>query len=106
MHKRQRICPDGQLVHERIRDIIGSVKSNHSREKSPGAEGSGRERAHGTRWRGVDASGIDGGGVGLDTVSDGDEGDLFIRRKGALEEGLGKGGRAVMSEVNTDNEEP
>lgn len=102
MRKRQPICPDGQLVHQRIRDIIGSVKSNYSREKSPSAEGSGRERGDGTRWRGVDSGGIDGGGVGLHTVSNRDEGDLGGR---GVRRGVERGGEGG-DEVNTDDEEP
>lgn len=80
MHKRQRICPDSQLVNERIRNVIGSVKPNDGGEKSPSAESSGRERGYGTlSLHRIDSGGIDGGGVGLDAVSDGDEGDLRER---------------------------
>lgn len=64
------------MVYERIRDIVGGVKTNQSREKGPSAKCTGRERAHGTRWRGVDAGGVGSGEVGLKTIQRGDEGDL------------------------------
>lgn len=55
MSQRDSIRPQRQLVHQRIRDVVGSVQTNDGGEEGPGAKGSGRERVHGARGGGVDA---------------------------------------------------
>lgn len=76
MAKRDPIGPQRQLVHQRIRDIVGSVYTDDSGEEGPGAKGPRRERVHGTGGGGVDAGIISHSEIALKTIGSGNDGDL------------------------------
>lgn len=73
------IRPHGQLVEDRIGNIVGGIEPDHGGEEGPGAEGAGRERGDEVRGGGIDLYGVCGRQVGLNCVGDSDDGDLVGR---------------------------
>lgn len=80
MQPGDRIRRQGELVHQRVRDVVGGIAADDGGLQRPGAEGAGGEGGDG--GAGVDAGGVGGGEVGLDGVGDGEEGCLFGRGRG------------------------
>jgi hypothetical protein len=82
MPPRDRITPHRELVHRRVMDVVSGIQPYHRRQKRPGAKRSTREGRDMFRCRGrrVDRRGIVHARceverrVGLDTVTDGDNG--------------------------------
>lgn len=77
MRKRNAESPKRDFVHRRVVNVVCAVESDDRAERRPGAEGAGAERrdARG-RGAGVDLLRAGEGEVGLDTVAEGDDGDL------------------------------
>lgn len=77
MPKGEPVRPQRQLIHERIRDVVGRVPTHDGGEEGPGAKRAGRERVHRPRGRGVDAGSVGQRQVALQAVDGRNGGDLL-----------------------------
>lgn len=95
--QRDSVGPHGQVVRDRVVNVVGGSHANDSGQESPGAEHAARERASSDLAIAVELRGICGRAVGLQTVQGGDDGDLWW---GALDRGIWQGAVGKV-ELNT-----
>lgn len=101
MPKGEPVRPQRQLIHERIRDVVGRIRTHDGGKEGPGAKRARRERVHGPRGRGVDARSVGQRQVALQAVDGRNGGDLS-KKSGWLERAIltwkereGKGGEGI-----------
>lgn len=82
------VGPHGQVVRDRVVNVVGGGHANDSGQESPGTEDAAGERASRDLAIAVELGGVCGRAVGLQTVKGGDNGDLW---RGALDRGIWQG---------------